>query len=141
MGIGAIWAGVKVAAGAVFGGGYSKTQGELVNDTVRGVGNWIDEQQFTDQEKNQAKMELAVKYAKFVDSTISENSERSKTRRALALWIIRLEGFFLLFSLVLVRIDPDLSKYSYKLATESPWGILTLGVGAFFFATHLLRSK
>lgn len=125
---------------SVFGGGATKETTSLVHDSIRGIGKWIDEQQFTDQEKSQANMELMVKYAKFLDNTIAENSERSKTRRSLAIWIIRLEGLFLVLSIVFVKIDPALSEYIYKVATQSPWALLTLGVGAFFFGTHLLRS-
>lgn len=113
---------------------------ELVRDTVRGVGTWIDEREFTKEEKSKANMEMAVKYALFADQTLQESTQRSKTRRSLALFIIRTEGFILLLSAATFKVAPDWSEYLYKVAVDSPWGLLTLGVGAFFFGTHLLRA-
>lgn len=113
---------------------------DLVGDTVRGVGTWIDERKFTDEEKAKVNMELAIKYASFVDTTMQENTQRSKTRRSLALWIIRLEAFFLIMSAALFNFNQPWSEYWYKIAVDSPWGILTLGVGAFFFGVHMLRA-
>lgn len=113
---------------------------ELVRDTVRGVGTWIDERDFTEEEKSKANLELAVKYAQYADQTMQENTERSKTRRSLALFVIRVEAFLLAMSAIVYRVDPGWSEYLYKIAVESPWGLLTLGVGAFFFGTHLVRA-
>lgn len=129
---------------ASVGGWFMGTNGEknadLVRDTVRGVGTWIDEREFTAEEKAKANMELAVKYALYADQTMQENTQRSKTRRSLALMIIRVEGFILLLSAATFRASPEWSEYLYKIAVDSPWGLLTLGVGAFFFGTHLLRA-
>lgn len=126
--------------GGLFGGGVAPDTRDLVHDAVRGVGTWIDERDFTEEEKQKADMEVLVKYAQFIESTITENSERSKTRRNLAMWIIRLEGFLLLLSVALYRVDIEMAEYVYKVATESYWGWLTLGVGAFFFGVHMLRD-
>jgi hypothetical protein len=128
------------AAGAIFGAGSDPDAQERVYKAVRGVGNWIDEQQLTDQEKQQAHAELIASYGKFVENSIAENTLRSQTRRNLAIWIIRLEAFFLLLTAALWRLDNDTAQIAWKIATESIWGLLTLGVGAFFFGTHMLRS-
>jgi len=125
---------------SIFGGGVSKDTSELVGDTVRGIGTWIDERDFTPEEKSKANAEMVVRYNQYLDNTIAENTERSKTRRDIAIWIIRLEAFMLVSSILLFRLDPKLSEYIYKIATGEPWGWLVLGVGAFFFGTHMIRG-
>ena len=113
---------------------------DLVHDTVRGIGTWIDEQQLTDEERLKVSIEMVGKYNQFLDSTLSENTERSKTRRKMAIFVIRLEAAFLVLSLVMIKFDPSISEYAYKIAVDSPWGILTMGVSAFFFGSHMLRG-
>lgn len=126
--------------GSWFMGTEGAKNAELVRDSVRGVGTWIDERDFTAEEKSKANLDMAVKYTQYVDQTLQENTERSKTRRSLALMIIRMEVFLLLLSAAVFKVAPDWSEYLYRIAVESPLGLLTLGVGAFFFGTHLLRT-
>jgi len=105
-----------------------------------GIGNWIDNNKFTDQERAKHKAALIPHFQKFMDSTVSENSERSRTRRNIAIWIIRTEIGLLVISGLLFKYDASWSEYIYKICTDSPLGLLTLGVGAFFFGTHLVRA-
>jgi len=132
--------GILSAIGAFILGTPNDKSIDLVGDTVRGVGTWIDERNFTEEEKSKVNMELAVKYANFLDTTMQENTERSKTRRSLAIWIIRLEAMFLIMSALTYKIDATWSEYWYKIAVDSAWGLLTLGVGSFFFGVHMLRA-
>jgi len=111
-----------------------------VMKVASGVGGWIDGLKLTDQEKQEFNGQMVQHYSDFMALTVSENTERSRTRRDIALWIIKLEAFFLVFSLVLFKFDPAWAKYAYQVATDSPWGYLTLGVGAFFFGAHLVRA-
>lgn len=129
------------AVGSWFSGTHTSARNaELVRDTVRGVGTWIDERDFTEEEKSKANMEIAIKYSHFIDQTMQENTVRSQTRRSLALWVIRIEAFMLMMSAFSYPYNQAWAEYWYKLAVDSPWGLLTLGVGAFFFATHLVRA-
>jgi len=122
----------------IFGAGQSGS--DNVMKVAAGVGGWIDNLKLTDQEKQTFNGKMVEHYSAFMASTVSENTERSRTRRDIALWIIKLEAFFLVFSLVMSGWKPDLAEYAYKIATDSPWGYLTLGVGAFFFGAHLVRA-
>ena len=81
--ISAIIKGVK----AIFGAGQDGTNN--VMRVATGVGNWIDEQQFTPEEKAQYSKETAQQFQAFMQSTIKESTQRSMTRRNLAIWIIR----------------------------------------------------
>jgi hypothetical protein len=105
-----------------------------------GVGNFIDEQNLTEEEAAHLRVKAAEQYGKFMESTVGENSQRSITRRELAIWIIRVELALLVFSVLLFKLDKPWGDYVYKICTDSPLGLLTLGVGAFFFGTHLVRA-
>ena len=129
-----MWSFIK----GVFGAGQNGS--DNVMKVASGIGGWIDGLKLTDQEKQEFQGEMAKHYSDFMASTVSENTERSRTRRDIALWIIKLEAFFLVFSLVAFKLDPAWAKYAYQIATDSPWGYLTLGVGAFFFGAHLVRA-
>jgi len=131
-----IWAGAK----AVLGFSTAGKGADNVMKVASGIGGWIDGQQFTDQERATMNMEMLGYYGKFMESTVGENTQRSITRRDLAIWIIRTEISLLVVSVVLQKIDAEWGRYVYMICTESPLGILTLGVGAFFFGTHLVRA-
>ena len=130
-----MWSFIK----GVFGAGQSGS--DYVMKVAASVGGWIDGLKLTDQEKQEFNGKMVEHYSAFMASTVSENTERSRTRRDIALWIIKLEAFFLVFSLGTFKLDSELAKYAYQVATDSPWGYLTLGVGAFFFGAHLVRAS
>lgn len=132
----AAWAGIKT----VFGGEPNKAA-DLINDSVRGVGGWIDEQQFTDQEKAEMNMKLVENYAVFMENTMKENTERSRTRRNLAIWIIRTFIYLLITSVIFEAMgNPHMAEFVFKIMTSNPYALLVGGVGAFFFGTHLIRE-
>ena len=127
------------AVGSFLTGG-SKNGADNVMKVASGIGGWIDGQQFTEQEKAEFNGKLLEQYGKFMETTIGENTQRSLTRRDIAIWIIRAEIILLVFSVVLHKIDKPWGDYVYQICTDSPLGLLTLGVGAFFFGTHLVRA-
>lgn len=131
-----IWKGIKTAAKWFVGG-----SSENGMDVVKGVGTWIDERKFTEEEKAKFQLEAAKHYGDYLRQTMDENSERSRTRRALALLVIRWWLLMLTFSACLYPINALWSEYVFKIASMGSVGLLVAGVGGFFFGTHLLRSK
>ena len=132
-----ILSGLK-SIGSWFAGGSENSVGMTA---VKGVGKWIDEQQYTDQEKAENAAKRAEAYSKFLSQTIDENSERSRTRRSLALLILRWWVFMLTMSAVLYKVDLAWSEYIFKIATYEDVGWLVLGIGAFFWGSHLIRTR
>jgi len=130
----AIGAGFK----AVFGVGQKGS--DNVMEVARGIGGWIDERNFTEEEKAKYSAEMIKHYGSFMASTIDENTERSRARREIAIWIIRIESLFLILYGVQSQISMGNPAVWWELAVDSPWGYLTLGVGAFFFGAHLVRA-
>ena len=125
---------------AVLGFSTAGKGADNVMKVASGIGGWIDGQQFTEQEKAEFNAKMISSYGAFMESTVGENTQRSITRRDLAIWIIRTEIILLVISVALHKIDPAWGAYVYTIATDSPLGLLTLGVGAFFFGTHLVRA-
>lgn len=131
---GMVGAGVKALMG------ISDKGADNVMEVARGVGGWIDEQKFTDEEKAKLTVQQAEMMNEYVAATAQESTLRSRTRRDMALLIIRAELVFLVVYGILASIGNEAAKVWWQIATDSPWGMLTLGVGAFFWGTHMLRS-
>lgn len=131
-----LWSGAKMLLGFT---GASKGSDNVMK-VASGIGNFIDEQKFTEEERVKFRLTAIEQYGKFMESTVEENTQRSITRRVLAMWVIRVELAIIVFSLLMYKVDPQWADYGYKMATDSPLGLLTLGVGAFFFGTHLVRA-
>lgn len=130
-----LWTGIKAAGSWLMGGGDNAGL-----EVVKGVGGWIDGQEFTDQEKAEDALKRAERYGQYLSQTMQENSERSRTRRALALLVIRWWLVILTASAALYKVDQAWSVYLFKIATFEGVAALVLAIGAFFFGAHLVRG-
>jgi len=130
----------KIGAGikAVFGGGQDGNNKVL--EAAKGVGKWIDEQKFTDEEKAQYNAEMVKHFGEYMAGTVNENTERSRSRRDIALWVIRFYIILLGFSALIYKFDGEWAAYAFKIAVSHPLNYLVLGIGAFFFGAHILRT-
>ena len=119
---------------------FDKDSGILVK-----AGGFINDLNLTDAEMQKA-------YTEFYKSTLEESTQRSKTRRMVAVRWIDLQISLIRLTVVSIIGDFDaiqLNAYTnYELTakisevTFSPWvwGV-TSGIAAFFFGTHMLRSS
>lgn len=139
-----MWGIIKTVGSFLMGQNTSKGA-DRVMDAAAGVGNWVDNLSYTDQEKATmgAEMRKVILDAagKFMESTVGENTERSITRRELALLIIRFELGLLGLSILLYKFDKDYADHIWKVATTDPMNYLVMGVGAFFFMAHIVRAS
>ena len=122
---------------------FRKDKSKVIDGAVKLIGDvtgMIDDSKFKPEEKARFQVGMADATAEFVKSTLSENTERSRTRRELAILIIRFELLILTASVILFKIDKPLADYLYKIATNDPINYLVLGVGAFFFGAHIVRA-
>jgi len=136
--MGGFFSGILSGVKAVFGVGSEGSSN--IMKVASGIGGWIDEQDFTAEEKAKYNAEVLSSYGKYMETTVAENTKRSLTRREIAVWVIRTEIGFLVSSAILFKIDSDLSEYLYKIATTTPMDYLVLGIGAFFFGAHIVRA-
>ena len=127
---------------SLFGGSdtASKTM-DLVSDTVKGIGGFIDEQQFTPEERSKAAGKAVEAHLELVKATANENSTRSVTRRWLA-WGIT--GFILAWASVgmvyaiLGKTEVVASMLSIVESYSLGWTFLA--VIGFYFGVQLLRK-
>lgn len=132
-----LWAGAKMVMG--FGSSGGDGPGNVMK-VASGIGTYIDEQEFTVEEKAGHNTAMVGHMGTFMASTVAENTQRSKTRREISLLVIRWELFMLTVSAILYKIDKGLSEYIYQICTDDPIGYLILGIGAFFFGAHIVRA-
>jgi len=112
----------------------------LVDDTIRGVGTWIDEWNLTDEEKMKYRIKTLSSYQAFLDKRLEESSIRTISRRAMA-WGI-MGTFLTFFSLGAVSwfLDPAWSGFLIQWFQVTGMDTLVLSVGAFYFGTHLISA-
>lgn len=116
------------------------------------VGQWVGHQQFTEEEKAIMDKGMVEAVQGFAVATLSENTDRSKARRELALMWFRMHVFFIRVTFLCALVDHLIIKLGkqteYELLTVTsnitfdPWlcGI-TGGIGLFFWGSHALRSS
>lgn len=131
---------LKSIGSFLLGGGSSKGADNVMK-VASGIGGWIDGQKFTEQEKAEFSGAMIDAAGKFMQQTIGENTERSITRRQLALLIIRFELALITAAIVLYKIDPEYAAFIWNIASTDPMNYLVLGVGAFFFMAHIVRAS
>lgn len=123
--------------------GGTKTA-EKVIDTglaaVKGIGEYIDEQELTEEEKAVQRAKLLEAHIKFVESTHKENGTRSVTRRGIA-WAVVLTilcSFALSVALLLLHPTADIDGI-IELVKVFWLGEAFVAVIAFYFGAHLLK--
>ena len=133
---GMIWSGLKAVVGLGSHDGFDK-----VSKMASSVGGFIDEQSFTEEEKAKHNIAIAESMQKFVAATAGENTIRSQTRRHMALAVMATFLFWFSAQIILHLCGLESSaEFVREQITTSPFAPLVGGVGAFFFATHLVRS-
>jgi len=128
---------IIAGAKAVLGMGDVKGAGIAA---VKEVAEWIDQRKFTPEEQAEYVLKVAPVYAKFMENTVNENSERSKTRRQLAILVIRNWVAMLWAAIFAWLWKPEWSSFILTIALSTALISLVLGIGAFFWGTHLLRG-
>jgi len=137
-----MWSFVK----AIFGAGQSGS--DNVMKVAGGIGGFIDDLSYTDAEKAEKHSTVTIPAMQaFMDSTVKENTERSRTRRDIAIWIIR-NWFIMLWvsigaygvELIIKATNHEFSQFVFSVATFSAMTYLVLGVGGFFFGAHIVRQ-
>ena len=109
-------------------------------DLVKGVRGMVDDSKFTTEEAVRMNTSLADKTSEFVGATLSENTERSVTRRRIAVFFIY---FFCVLTLILIglwKFDPKWADFALELIVKFnfPWAFIA--VIGFFFGTYALKS-
>jgi len=117
-------------------GPFGKDKSKVVEGAVQLVGNvtkMIDDSKLTSQEAADAT-------AQFVKDTLSENTERSRTRRSIAVETIRFFFLLIIFLIVAWKFDPAWFVAAKNLIIEFKLPVAFLMVMAFFFGGYYLNG-
>lgn len=126
----------------LFGGSKTAEKAvDLISDSVKGVGNWIDEKELTEEESVKFSIEAAKMQLEMVKTTLNENSVRSVTRRYLA-WGIT--GFVLLYAQLAIALlmldEPEKVKGVIAIAEAFNLGWAFVGLVGFYFGVQFVRK-
>lgn len=129
---------------SVFSGSTIEKSADNLLDKDKGllvrVGGFVNDLSLSDEERVKYAQKTADAAAKFAVDTLGENTERSKTRRRIAVDWIRVQLFMLISVFVVAAFDAAQAKFLFEIATSEImfWG--TMGVMTFFFGGYYLNG-
>lgn len=106
------------------------------NGLIAQVGGWIGKQQYTEQEKAEATIELTKSVQQFAKETLAESTDRSKARRRIAENVVDFYLLLLFMTGMTHPIDPKWSMVWFSIATTATLGGLVVSISVFFFGSH-----
>ena len=110
------------------------------NGHLAKFGGWIGNMSYTEEDKAEGMAKLRESVQKFAVDTLAENTDRSKTRREVAVFVIKFYCVCLFMSGVTYPIESGWSAVWLTISTSVGLVGLVSGVGIFFFGTHAMRS-
>jgi len=110
------------------------------NGLLSQVGGWIGGMNFTAEERAEMNARMVEGVSSFVKMTLSENTERSITRRAVAIMWIKAQLAMLFIVFLVAPFDMELAKFYLSIAFGTVMVGGTLSIIAFFFGAHMLSS-
>lgn len=108
------------------------------------VGSWVGNMDFTDEEKAEYRMKVADKASDFVGKTLDENTERSKTRRSVAVLWIKVQLALVVMTAICIPWKKEIASSYFELATSDLmlWGtgsIIVFFFGGYVWGTHIKK--
>jgi len=100
------------------------------------IGMWIGNQQFTSQEQAEFNAKLAEGVREYAIQTMKENSDRSRARRELSIFIVKFFCGCLFLAGIVYPFDKDWATVWLSIASNSALIALVGGVGLFFFGAY-----
>ncbi len=110
------------------------------NGLITQFGSWIGNSNFTPEEIAELNAQTAQDVRKFVVDTLSESTERSRTRRSMALLVMRFYILILFTAGMVYPIDAEWSKVWIDIATSWTLGGLVSSISIFFYGSHALAK-
>ena len=106
------------------------------NGLLTQFGGWIGNMNLTDEEVMKANIKTVGDVQEFVKATLSESTERSKTRRSIAVMWIKSHLAIILLCCIAAPWNADLAAYYLSLATSGTMGGITGAISIFFFGSQ-----
>ena len=99
-------------------------------------GNWVGGMNLTEEEVIRYNAETVSSVQSFVKDTLSESTERSKSRRGFAQMWIKMHVGIILLCCIAAPWDSVLAKYYFDLATSPMIAGITGAISIFYFGSH-----
>lgn len=106
------------------------------NGLLAQVGSWIGNMNLTKEEVIEFNAKTVISVQGFVKATLSENTERSKTRRSIAILWIKSQLSIILMCCIAAPWNMELADFYFKLATSTLMLSVTTAICIFFFGSH-----
>ena len=100
------------------------------------AGSWVGNLNLTKEEVIEFNAKTVTSVQAFVKATLSENTERSKTRRSIAVLWIKVQLGIVLMCCIAAPFNMVLAEFYYKLATSTLMITVTTAICIFFFGSH-----
>jgi len=114
---------------------------DIVDTSLKGIGSWIDEGDFTAEEKSKALAKSVEAHLSLMKATVNENSGRSVTRRWLAVgivaWILLHTTVAMILAVTGFKSEADII-FTAIIATGG--NMLLLAIVGFYFGVQFLRK-
>ena len=122
---------------------FKKDRSTIVNgavDLVKNVRGMIDDSKLTDEERMRYHAANAQAASDFVKDTMAENTERSRARRAIAIFLVYFFCSLVVVLMILWKFDKEwfVAGKDMVVAFDLHWAFLA--VITFFFGSHVLRG-
>lgn len=110
------------------------------NGLISQLGGWVGNMNLTDEEVIRFNAKTVDSVQKFVTATLSESTERSTTRRAIAVLWIKTQLGIVLMCCIAAPFNMELAKFYFELATSTLMITVTTAICIFFFGSHGLAK-
>ena len=100
------------------------------------VGGWVGNMKLTQEEVIEFNAKTVASVQSFVQSTLSESTERSITRRSIAVLWIKAQLSLVIMCAIAAPWDMVLAEFYFKLATSGLMITATTAIIIFFFGSH-----
>jgi len=100
------------------------------------LGGWVGNMNLTKEEMLEFNVKTVASVQSFVAATLSESTDRSKTRRSIAVLWIKAQLAMILMSCICAPWDLELAAFYGELATSSLMITGTTAIIIFFFGSH-----
>lgn len=122
---------------------FSKDRSTIVNgavDLVKNVRGMIDDSKLTDEERIKYHAANAKAASDFVKDTMAENTERSRARRSIAIFLVYFFCGLVIALLILWKFDREWFEAGKDMVIGFDLHWAFLAVITFFFGAHVLRG-
>ena len=106
------------------------------NGLLAQVGGWVGNMKLTQEEVIEFNAKTVASVQDFVKATLRESTERSITRRAIAVLWIKAQLGVVLMSCIAAPWDMKLAGFYSELATSTLMITVTTAICIFFFGSH-----